>query len=53
MRGHRALTRSTRQAHKLIVEALEAEMAARGFTKVATGGDVTLSYSSMAVTNVD
>ena len=40
-------------AHKLIVEALEAEMAARGFTKVATGGDVTLSYSSMAVKNVD
>jgi hypothetical protein len=40
-------------AHKLIIEALEAEMAARGFTKVATGGDVTLSYSSMAVTNVD
>ena len=40
-------------AHKLIVEALEAEMAARGFTKVTTGGDVTLSYSSMAVKNVD
>ena len=40
-------------AHQLIIEALEAEMAARGFTKVASGGDVTLSYSSMAVTNVD
>ena len=40
-------------AHKLIVDALEAEMAARGFTKVATGGDVTLSYSSMNVANVD
>ena len=40
-------------AHKLIVEALEAEMTARGFTKVATGADVTLSYSSMAVKNVD
>ena len=31
-------------AHKLILEAVEAEMAARGFTKVASGGDVTLSY---------
>ena len=41
------------EAHKLIVDALEAEMAARGFTKVATGGDVTLSYSSMNVANVD
>jgi len=40
-------------AHQLIVEALDAEMAARGFTKVATGADVTLSYSSMAVKNVD
>lgn len=40
-------------AHKVIIEALEADMAARGFTKVATGGDVTLSYSSMAVANVD
>jgi len=40
-------------AHKLIVDALEAEMAARGFKKVDTGGDVTLSYSSMNVANVD
>jgi len=40
-------------AHKLIIDALEAEMAARGFKKVDTGGDVTLSYSSMNVANVD
>lgn len=40
-------------AHKLIVDALEEEMAARGFTKVATGADVTLSYSSMAIKNVN
>jgi hypothetical protein len=40
-------------AHKMILEAIEAEMAARGFTKVASGGDVTLSYYTMAVTNVD
>jgi hypothetical protein len=40
-------------AHKIIVEALEAEMAAHGFTKVAAGGDVTLSYSSTTVANVD
>ena len=40
-------------AHKLIVDALEAEMTARGFTKVATAADVTLSYSSMAIKNVD
>ena len=40
-------------AHKLIVEAVEAEMARRGFTKVAAGGDVTLAYYTMAVTNVD
>ena len=39
--------------HKLILEAVEAEMATRGFTKVASGGDVTLSYYAMAVTNVD
>ncbi len=31
-------------AHKMISRRVEAEMAARGFTKVATGGDVTLSY---------
>jgi Domain of unknown function (DUF4136) len=40
-------------AHQLIVDALEAEMTARGFTKVTTGADVTLSYSSMAIKNVD
>lgn len=40
-------------AHKLIVDALEAEMTARGFTKVANCADVTLAYYSMAVTNVD
>ncbi len=40
-------------AHTMILEAVDAEMAGRGFTKVASGGDVTLSYYSMAVTNVD
>lgn len=40
-------------AHKMILDAVEAEMSGRGFTKVASGGDVTLSYYTMAVTNVD
>jgi len=39
--------------HKAIVEALEAQMAAIGFTKVASGGDVTLAYYTVGSTNVD
>ena len=38
---------------KMIVAALEAEMSALGFTKAASGADVTLAYYTMAVTNVD
>jgi len=40
-------------AHKIIVAALEAEMAKLGFTKVATGANVTLAYYTLASTNVD
>ena len=39
--------------HKVIVEALEAQMTAAGFTKVATGGDVTLAYYTVGSTDVD
>ena len=39
--------------HKLIVDALEADMTTLGFTKAASGADVTLAYYAMAVTNVD
>lgn len=39
--------------HERIVAALDAEMAALGFSKVASGADVTLAYYAMAVTNVD
>jgi len=41
------------ELHKMIVAALDAEMAAHGFTKVASGADVTLAYYAMAVTYVD
>ena len=41
------------EAHKLIVAAVDAEMSALGFTKAASGADVTLAYYTMAVTNVD
>ena len=41
------------ELHKMIVAALEAEMAAHGFTRVASGADVTLAYYAMAVTYVD
>jgi hypothetical protein len=40
-------------AHKLIVEAIEAEMAGLGFTKAASGADVTLAYYTTTVANVD
>jgi hypothetical protein len=40
-------------AHKMIVAAVEHEAAAAGLTRVATGGDVTLAYYTMTVSNVD
>ena len=40
-------------AHEMIVAAVEAEMAAVGFTKAESGADVTLAYYAMAITNVD
>lgn len=39
--------------HKLIVAACDAEMLKSGFTKVATGADVTLSYYTVKSTYVD
>jgi hypothetical protein len=40
-------------AHKMIVAAVEHEAAAAGLTRVATGGDVTLAYYTMTVSNID
>jgi hypothetical protein len=40
-------------AHKLIVAAVEKEMAGLGLTQVASGADVTVAYYTMTVTNVD
>jgi len=39
--------------HKLIVTAVEKEMAALGLTPAASGADVTVAYYSMALVNVD
>jgi hypothetical protein len=41
------------EAHKMIVAAVDKEMAGLGLTQVATGGDVTLAYYTMTVSNVD
>ena len=41
------------EAHKIIVAALEAEMAGLGFTKAASGADVTLAYHTTTVANID
>ena len=41
------------EAHKLIVAAIEAEMASRGFTKVESGGDVRIAYYTVTGTDVD
>jgi len=41
------------ETHKLIVAACDAEMLKSGFTKVATGADVTLSYYTVKSTYVD
>ena len=40
-------------AHKMIVAAIEKEMAALGLTPAASGADVTVAYYSMALVNVD
>ena len=40
-------------AHKMIVAAIEAEMARRGFTKVETGADVRIAYYTVTGTDVD
>lgn len=40
-------------AHKMIVVAVDAEMAGRGFKQVATGADVTLAYYTGFTTEVD
>ena len=41
------------EAHETIVAAFEAEMTSLGFTKVATGADVTLAYYTVASFEVD
>ena len=41
------------EAHKLIVAAVDAEMAGLGFKQVASGADVTMAYYTLAITNVD
>jgi hypothetical protein len=41
------------EAHKMIIAAIDKEAAAVGLTPVASGGDVTLAYYTMTVTNVD
>ena len=40
-------------AHKMIVEACDAEMAKLGFTKLPTGADVTLAYYTVKSSYVD
>ena len=41
------------EAHKLIIAAVDKEAAAVGLKPVASGGDVTLAYYTMTVTNID
>ena len=41
------------EAHKMIIAAVDKEAAAVGLKPVATGGDVTIAYYTMTVTNVD
>ena len=43
----------TPATHKMIVAAVDAEMASRGFTQVPTGADVTLAYYTGYTTEVD
>ena len=41
------------EAHKLIVAAVDAEMAGLGFKQVASGADVTIAYYTLTISNVD
>jgi hypothetical protein len=41
------------EAHKLIVAAVDTEMARLGFKQVATGADVTIAYYTLTIANVD
>ena len=41
------------EAHRMIVAAIEKEAAAAGLKQVSTGGDVTLAYYTMTLTDVD
>ena len=41
------------EAHKLIVAAVDKEMAGLGLRPVASGGDATVAYYTMRTTNVD
>lgn len=41
------------EAHRLVVAAFEKEMTGLGFTRLASGGDLTLSYYNVSATEVD
>jgi hypothetical protein len=41
------------EAHKMIVAAVDAEMASLGLKQVASGADVTVAYYTLTITNVD
>lgn len=41
------------EGHKLIVASVDEQMAKQGFTKVASGGDVTVSYYTTTMSNID
>ena len=41
------------EAHKMIMAAIDKEAAGVGLKRVATGGDVTIAYHTMTVSNVD
>jgi Domain of unknown function (DUF4136) len=41
------------EAHTMIVAAVDKEMAALGLKQAASGGDVTVAYYTMTLTNVD
>jgi hypothetical protein len=41
------------EAHQMIVAAVDAELASLGLTRVASGADVTVTYYTLTITNVD
>jgi hypothetical protein len=41
------------EGHKMIVAAVDKQMAAQGLTPVATGGDVTIAYYTTTTSNID